>query len=233
MWPTSTGSTALLAAAAVVPLWFSGYRVARSSSRRRIRFGLLACACVVVVGVAIAGVVVITQRKVLNTAASQTIAAAKGMTESSTAESAQSFAGAADRFDSAASTASAIWTYPARLVPVVAQNLHAVGRAAESGAAVTRTVSHIAGSVDYNRLQLDSGGIDLATLASFEGPVTRAEGGAQRSRPTDRRSRLAVDSRTATVQARPVRHRDCTGSFRCRDGGDRGEEAPGDPRWQR
>lgn len=176
VWPTSTGSTALLAAAAVVPLWFSGYRVARSSSRRRIRFGLLACACVVVVGVAIAGVVVITQRKVLNTAASQTIAAAKGMTESSTAESAQSFAGAADRFDSAASTASAIWTYPARLVPVVAQNLHAVGRAAESGAAVTRTVSHIAGSVDYNRLQLDSGGIDLATLASFEGPVTRAEG---------------------------------------------------------
>ncbi|MEZ5310654.1 MAG: DUF4012 domain-containing protein [Microthrixaceae bacterium] len=118
---------------------------------------------------------VITQRKVLNTAASQTVAAAKGMTESSTAQSAQSFAGAADRFDSAASTAPAIWTHPARLVPVIAQNLDAVGRAAESGAAVTRTASDIAGSVDYNRLQLDGGGIDLATLSSFEGPVSRAE----------------------------------------------------------
>lgn len=113
VWPNTTGATALLAAAAVIPLWFSGYRVARSRSRRRIRIGLIAGVAVIAIGVVIAGAVVVTQRNVLNTAASQTIAAAKGMTESSTAESAKSFDAAAERFDSAVSTASAIWTYPA------------------------------------------------------------------------------------------------------------------------
>ncbi|MEZ5310655.1 MAG: hypothetical protein R2735_08715 [Microthrixaceae bacterium] len=55
VWPTSTGATALLAAAAVIPLWVSGYRVARSRSRRRIRIGLLAGLGVVIIGVVIAG----------------------------------------------------------------------------------------------------------------------------------------------------------------------------------
>lgn len=174
VWPTRTGLTAAIAAAAVIPLWYSGYRVARTKDRRRIRLALITAAGVALLGVAISGFVVLTQRNVLTSAASETIDAAKGLTGASTEDSARKFAQVASRFESAASKAGAIWTKPARLVPIVSQNLDAVHQAAQSGAEVTRTAARIAGDVDYDRLQLANGGIDLSVLASFERPVRQA-----------------------------------------------------------
>lgn len=175
VWPTTTGLTAVLAAVAVVPLWISGYRVARTKNRRRIRIGMYTAIAILFLGCVIAGLGVVSQRNVLTTAANDTIDAAKGMTGVTTQESAIKFARVASRFDSAARYTGALWTLPAKLVPVVAQNLDAIHQAATSGADVTRTAAEIAGGVDYDRLQLADGGIDLAVLASFEDPVERAE----------------------------------------------------------
>ena len=51
-WPTTTYVTALVAAAAIVPIWVSGYRTSSRMVRRRVRIGLLTLAAVVAVGVA-------------------------------------------------------------------------------------------------------------------------------------------------------------------------------------
>src|SRR5690606_25135855 len=137
--------------------------------------GIAACFVVALLGVAVTGVVAATQRKVLTSAADDTIAAAEGMTAATTTDSAVRFGNAADKFDSAASIAGGFWTIPAQLLPVVSQNLDAVQKAAASGAQVNRTASQIAGEVDYDRLQLDGGGIDLAVLEEFRSPVEQAE----------------------------------------------------------
>ena len=56
---------ALLAAAALVPLWYSGYRVARRSTRRRIRIGLLVGVAVLAVGAIAGAILAATQRSTL------------------------------------------------------------------------------------------------------------------------------------------------------------------------
>lgn len=175
VWPTPTGATALLAAAAVIPLWISGYRVARAHNRRRIRLAVLVYLAVVVIGTAVAGVTVATQRNMLTNAASTTIEAAQSITAETTDEATKKFTEASRRFESASRATGAFWTHPARLVPMVAQNLDAVHQAATAGADITRTATEIADGVDYDRLQLDGGGIDLEVLASFEPIVERAE----------------------------------------------------------
>lgn len=175
VWPTTTYATAILAAAAVVPLWISGYRVARSHNRRRIRIAVFGAIIVVMVGSVVAGLTVLMQRNVLTTAASTTIQAANAITASSTDDTTKKFATASRQFESSASATGAIWTHPARLVPMVAQNLDAVHHAAVAGADVTATAEEIATSVDYDELQLDGGGIDLEVLASFGPVVERAE----------------------------------------------------------
>lgn len=176
VWPLTTGFTAVLAAAAVLPMFVSGYRVARSHNRRRIRMGLLIALVVVIVGSAAAGLAVLQQRKVLTTAASTTIDATNSLTAETTDEATKQFVDASRRFDSAAAATDAIWTYPAKLVPIVAQNLDAVHQAAAAGADVTRTAAEITDSVDYDRLQRDGGGLDLEVLKSFEPVIERAEG---------------------------------------------------------
>ena len=76
-WPASpTGATALLAAAAMVPLWVSGYRNARRATQRGIRNGVLAAAAVVVLGTALSAVFAVTQRSTLVDAAASTVDAA-------------------------------------------------------------------------------------------------------------------------------------------------------------
>ena len=60
-WPASpTGATALLAAAAVVPLWVSGYRNARRPTQRGIRNGLFAAAAIGLLGILAAAAFALT-----------------------------------------------------------------------------------------------------------------------------------------------------------------------------
>lgn len=175
-WPASpTGATALLAAAALVPLWVSGYRNARRPTRRALAaVGAIALA-IAVIGTGLAAAFALTQRSTLVTAADSTVDAASSITSSDGSASRATFKENEEAFRTVADRAGAWWMFPSRVVPVVAQHVTAVEVAARSGADLTSFAGELAGSVDYDRLQRPDGSIDLALLSQFSEPVQRAD----------------------------------------------------------
>ena len=174
-WPASpTGASALLAAVALVPLWFSGYRVSRRGTRRNIRIGLLVAAVAMVIGVVSGAVLAATQRSTLVDAADSTVAAARVISTGSGEGSGRSFRNNQEQFDSVASAAGSWWAAPARLVPGVAQNVRAVEIAASAGAELNGVAAGLAATVDYDALSRPDGSIDLPLLASYEEPTASA-----------------------------------------------------------
>lgn len=175
-WPASpTGATTLLAAAALVPLWYSAYKVVRSSDRRRIRLGVAITAVTVVVGTIVGVVLALTQRSSLVEAADATVAAAGVIASGDGGGDPAPFIENQQRFASVADAAGSWWAAPAKLVPVVAQNVRALEAAATSGAELNDAAAQIAPTVDYDALSLPDGSIDLARLASYEAPAANAE----------------------------------------------------------
>lgn len=174
-WPASpAGSTALLAALAVVPLWISGFRNARTTTRRVLLRAAGAAAVISLVAAGLAGVFVVTQRATLINAADATVDAASSITSS--ADNVDTvFADNRDEFRSVADGAGAWWMAPTRVVPVIAQHVRALRVAAESGAELNDFADELAGTVDYDRLQRPDGSVDVALLAQFAGPVQQAD----------------------------------------------------------
>lgn len=171
-WPASpAGATALLAAAAVVPLWISGWRNARRPTQRAILWGVLAAGAVALLAVGVAAVFAMTQRSTLVDAADSTVDAASSITASDGAADPAVFERNEADFRSVADAASAWWMLPTRAVPVVAQHVDAVQVAATSGAELNAFAAELAATVDYDRLQRPDGSIDLALLSQFGGPV--------------------------------------------------------------
>ena len=184
-WPASpSGSTAVLAALAVVPLWISGFRNARPATRRHLVRAGVAAAAVALLGVALAGAFALTQRSTLIDAADATVDAAASITSNTDAEQGgdvSAFTENRDEFRSVADTAGSWWMAPTRVVPVVAQHVRAVRVAAESGAELNAFAEELAATVDYDRLQRPDGSIDLALLAQFTGPVQQADAALERA----------------------------------------------------
>lgn len=175
-WPASPdGATALLAAAAVVPLWWSAYRVARRSTQRRVRWTLGALGAFFALGIATAAVFALMHQGELRRSAQDTERAARQVAAGRSQDGEAGFVSTSGRFRSVADAAQSWWMLPTRLVPFVAQNVTAVARAAESGAELNDAAAIMAASVDYDELQLEGGRIDLALLASFAEPVRATE----------------------------------------------------------
>ncbi len=174
-WPASpTGATALLAGLSVVPLWVSAYRIAPRVVRRRIRVGVAVAVGVVAIGIATAAVFAVTQQGELRAAADDTAAAAREVAGGVDEVGADQFVRNARRFDDVAAVGSSWWMIPARTVPLVSQQVRAVVTAAEAGAELNAVAGELANQVDYDRLRLDDGGIDLAELSGFAEPVADA-----------------------------------------------------------
>ncbi len=174
-WPASpSGATAVLAAAAIVPLWISGYRVASSRARRRIVLAALAVLAVLAVGVASGAAVALTQRGRILDAADQTTDSVRALGSGESDEGAAGFEHSADEFRSVVRVTDSWWAAPARMTPVVAQNLEAVRTVAATGARLTDAAGALGAEVDYDQLRLPDGRIDLERLAAFAGPITAA-----------------------------------------------------------
>jgi hypothetical protein len=164
----------LAVAAAAVPILVSGYRNAPRLHRRRIRTGVLvvvALTSIVLVAALSAG---LTARRSLQEAVSQT-AAGVGAVEQGDREPARArFVAAGEAFEEAGAQLDSVWAPIAEALPVVSQNLRAVRSASEQGAAISAIAAETSGQVDYERLSLDDGGVDLSVLESFRRPVGRA-----------------------------------------------------------
>ena len=82
-WPTTTFATSVLAAAAVVPLWISGYRTSSSRVRRRILLAVGLAVLVTLAGAAGAVAFGVGQRTQVSTAIDEALAAADTLGTSS------------------------------------------------------------------------------------------------------------------------------------------------------
>jgi hypothetical protein len=166
--------TVALTVAALAPMLVTGYRRSRSRTRRRVRFVGLALGAFVLVGLASAALFGLQQRDAVNEAVELTRSAVDSVGSNDPTAVRRSFEEASIAFQDVADTAGSWWTAPARALPVVGSNLEAVRTAAASGARLDEVAADLSESVDQERLRRADGGIDLAVLASMEGPVTAA-----------------------------------------------------------
>ncbi len=168
-WPASPdGATVLLAGAALLPLWVSGYRVARRQTRRLVRMVAAAAVVIMLVGTLSGVVLAATQRSTLESAAESTESAAAVVASGSTSGSSADLRASAEKFAEVADAAGSWWATPASLVPVVAQNTRAIRAAASTGADLSGVAADLASGVDYDALARPDGSLDVQTLASYE-----------------------------------------------------------------
>ena len=172
--PSPSGATAVVAAVALAPLLWSGWR--RSSRpTRRVVVGLTVAATVVVLAAgAGAAWFAATQRDAVDAAIAETRAALDLATSADPTVAADAFARAAASFDEIGRSADAWWLVGARLVPVAAQNLEFARTAASAGTEMNLVAAELAGSVDQDALRSPAGGVDLAVLSTVQPSVDDA-----------------------------------------------------------
>jgi len=168
-----TGSSALLAALATVPVLVSGYRRLDSDSRPRVRKVVMALGAVGVVGTAVAALSVLWARGPVEDGIA---AAEEGLDFARAAEQDEAIDRlilAEGRFGEGHKRLDAWWTKPARLVPIVAQHSRAVGTAAEQGAALTQAAAAAAGTADIDQVRVSGGRLDLDLLDAVGGELAQ------------------------------------------------------------
>lgn len=166
-FPYASTSVGVLACGVVLR---SGYRNTPRSPRRVIRRVLAGIVLLVLLSAAVAGVSALHVRSELIAAADATERALDAVRSGETAESASTFASAEREFTHARSHLNAPWMLPARLIPVMSQNVRAVDEIATIGGALTATAGRNAPDIDYDRLLVD-GGVDLELLETFRAPL--------------------------------------------------------------
>lgn len=169
-----TGASSLVAAAAVVPILWSGYRSSHRSTRRIARwagFGVLAFGAA---GAIVAVVLAARTFGPITDGVERTDDGVTAVRDGRTEQASLAFADASTSLGSAADELGAWWALPSRFVPGVSQNLETVRVVARAGERLTSSAGDIARDVDYQRIRRPDGGIDLDVLAEFEQPVTDA-----------------------------------------------------------
>ncbi|MFN8049888.1 MAG: DUF4012 domain-containing protein [Acidimicrobiales bacterium] len=168
------GASALIATVSAGLVFWSGYRVSRRAVRRNVRWALAGVAAVGVVGVGMSVYEAITFSSPLQSAVQSTIAGVSAVQNGKTSDGATSFDQATQEFRQVADDATRWWLFPARLVPVVSQNVEVISVMSEAGAELTQSAKRVATQVDYSRIRRPGGGVDLALLDQFTEPVIDA-----------------------------------------------------------
>ncbi len=182
-WPASPqGVTAVLAASALLPLWYSGYTVARRSTRRAIRLALWVIAAAFLLSSVLAAVVLFSQGQRLRDTADATMGAALEVVDGRSNRGAAAIREGESDFRQIADRLASWWMSPPRHLPLLGPNVRALGAAADAGASLSTAAADLAESADLDDLQLDGGRIDIALLRSLTPP---AESAAARARAAE------------------------------------------------
>ncbi len=165
------GLPSLVAIVALVPLFASAYERSPTKTRtraRRVALTLCALAFLASVGLAVAAGI---GRSELNSAVGSSRTGLEMIRNGRQTEAAGRLDAAAVDFERAHSLLAAFWTWPARLVPVVAQHRDALASASASGAEIARAGSVAAQTAPYQQLKAANGTVDLTTVRSMQVPV--------------------------------------------------------------
>ncbi len=165
------GDTAVLAAIAAVVLCWSGFRNTSSRFRRVWRLAAAGALVLLVAGTVAAGVAAALASSPLLDGVEAIRDGVSALESADRSAATASLSEANRRLESAAARTGAFWAQLGHLVPVVSQNLTVMQRVSSSGAALTSAARDIAAKVDYERLRLPDGRVDLDVLTSFRGPL--------------------------------------------------------------
>lgn len=165
------GTTIVIAAIALGPVLWSGYRRTRRPIRRRIRFAALGLVALLgICGLAAAGLL-LHDRAQIQDGISSTREGAASTRNGKTAQAVSQLGGASNSFTTVADHLELFPFSVVSLVPGVSQNLRLVTSAVEDAAKVTGAAAVAAGHVDYEALSRSNGGVDLAALDEIESPI--------------------------------------------------------------
>ena len=165
------GVPSLVAAAAVLPLLVSAYRFAPGRVRRRTRrYGLYTGAAAVVL-IGLAGVAALLARAKVEEGISAAQAGLEGVQNGERDIAVEKLSASGSAFHDAADILGSWWAAPARVVPIVGQQIEAVKTMADEGGALTRQAATAAAVVDYEKLRVRGGAIDLDLLRQAQVPI--------------------------------------------------------------
>lgn len=161
----------LLALIGLAPVFVSGVRRQSSRRRRRTQRVLLAGGAALVLVGGVAAIAVLQSRSGLNLAVQATEAglasARAGDVDDATAQLAQAQAA----FGRARQRVDGPLTAPARLLPIVGDNLDAVATASQVGEDLTGAAIDLAEQADYRSLRLVDGALELDDVTAMQEPV--------------------------------------------------------------
>ena len=147
------GLPSLVVAVALVPLFGSAYERSAAVVRRRITRGLLVAGLLAIAASAAVGVSALMARDSLSQAVSDSRAGLSQIRGGQQTEAGVRLDQASGEFGHAAHLLGAFWTWPARLVPVVAQQRDALAQASSSGSLIARSGSVAADTAPYQQLK--------------------------------------------------------------------------------
>ena len=165
------GFTALIGIVLYGAMCAWGYQQMGSAGQRRAGLGTLGTAAVLVVGLVVAGGVLLGMVNPMQSAVDNTRRGAAAVRDGETAGATELLNQASVEFGDTADRLGALWLAPARLVPGVAQNLDALRTGATMGRDLNSSAAFAATSVDYQALRQEGGGVNLAQLEATQVPV--------------------------------------------------------------
>ena len=165
------GLPSLVAAVALVPMLASAYERSPAKIRSRATWAVLTvCGLALLASAGLAVAAALGQTE-LNDAVGASRTGLEMIRTGRQSEASGRLNAAAQDFDDAHRLLGAFWTWPARLVPVVAQHRDALASASASGGEIARAGSAAAQTAPYQQLKASNGTVDLTTVRSMQAPV--------------------------------------------------------------
>ncbi|MDW3217883.1 MAG: DUF4012 domain-containing protein [Acidimicrobiales bacterium] len=169
------GATMLYAAVAAAPILISGARRMPAAWRRPVVLAVSTATAAAGLATLVFGLAALLS---ISDVGDGVDAANRGFDDASDGnqtDAGQSFDAATAAFERARGKVSGFWTLPARLVPVVAQQVRAIQVTAAEGVALSEAATDTALSVDPDDVRFVDGRLDLELLDDLQPVLDRAE----------------------------------------------------------
>jgi len=172
-WPSVGfhGATAVVATAALAPLFVSAVGSLSGRARRAALFfsgGVLIVAVILALPLFIEG---LSSRHAVENGVAKARAALHGVSAGDSQAARQQLVLAAADFGSARGKLDTWWTAGTRIVPVASQQRQALVEGVNAAEGVASTTAGAADLIDYGSLRYKDGGIDLAAIEALSAPL--------------------------------------------------------------
>jgi len=165
------GATALVAGAALAPVFFSALRRISKTQRRRAKQVLAAAGAAAVVLTIPLLVAAAMARGDISTGQTAAQGAFGDVSNGSSASATSNLSAATVAFASASSKLGSWWSALGAVVPLVAQQRQALATAAATATDVVAVAEHEAPNFDYHQLGYHQGQVDLGRISAMLGPA--------------------------------------------------------------